>query len=85
VPDPRRVSSETAEGAELLPPVRVVEAQAIARGLADRTPGRIPVARIVDGLDQPVATLEPQHVAGPQRLGRPVRAHVLDPGAVDGR
>jgi hypothetical protein len=57
VPEPRRVVAPAAEGAELQPPARMSQAEAVARRPGDDTPIG------VNALDEPIAASEPDDVA----------------------
>src|SRR5215207_3749968 len=65
--EPGRIGPEPPEPADLLAPVRMVEPEPIASRLRE-SPGRRPLAARVNVLDQPVAPLEPDHVAGAEGL-----------------
>ena len=73
-----RARSEAPERPDVLTPVRIPQPKPVARGLRPR-------AVALDPLDEPVAPLEPDHVARLERLLRRVGVYVLLASAVHDR
>src|SRR5439155_25264611 len=77
VAEPWCVGTIAAKRPELLAPVRMVQAEAVASRLC-KDAGRLSVR--LQALDKPVASLEPEHLPGLEWLVRRVRMNSLRPG-----
>jgi hypothetical protein len=71
VAEPRSVGTKTPKAADLLASIRMLKPDAIARRLCESV-GDVLAAVGFDALDQPVATLEPDHVARRERVVRDI-------------
>lgn len=80
MPEPGSVQAKAPEGAELLMPVGISQAEAVARGTRDEALSRV-LSGLFDAFDKPEATFQPQDRAGRQHAVGGVLVDTARPGA----